>query len=712
MYILNPRLLGLLLSLSILFSTNAQITNEKIWSGAYYPSGIYGIQSMNNGKNYVVLTDLGLEKYSYLNQAKISNLVNGDFHDYSFNSNEEFVLLQESKELIYRHSHKGSWKVLELKSGVEYPIFEGKEIQVPTFSPDASKVAFVYENNLYYQDLVKNQITQITTDGKKEMIINGICDWVYEEEFGYTKFFEWNADGSALAYARFDESEVKNIKLSTYHNRLYPSIMEFKYPKAGEKNSEVSIRCFDLNKQEITEIDLSGAEHYYIPKIKFSHEPNNLFVITSNRHQNTVHVNSYNLDTKKLKNVFIEKDEAWVDTDNLTLEFLSNNQFVWNSERSGYRHLYLYSADGKKAQPLTSGDWEVTEYYGMDEKNGVFYYQSTQNGSTNRVVSKGYLAKRKPEVISEKEGFNHANFSADYTYFINTQSTANAPAVYTLRNNKGENLKTLEDNARLQAKIKEENLSPKEFFQIPNDKGQDLNAWMIKPADFSAKKKYPVLMYVYGGPGVQTVENSWDPFNIWWFQELAQKGYIVVSVDGRGTGGKGVAFKKCIYRELGKYEIEDQIAAGKWLGKQAYIDKDRIGMFGWSYGGYMTSLAMTKGADVFSTGIAVAPVTNWRFYDTIYTERFMRTPQENPSGYDENSPINHVDKLKGKYLLIHGTGDDNVHFQNTVEMTEALIQANKDFDLMVYPDKNHGIYGGNTRLHLYNKMTNFLLENL
>ena len=419
-----------------------------------------------------------------------------------------------------------------------------------------------------------------------------------------------------------------------------------------------------------------------------------------------------NTKTGKTTKLFTEIDEKWIDTDKNIIEFLEDNSFIWASERDGYRHLYWYNENGKLKKQITKGNWEVVEYYGFNPKTKEVFIQTTQNGSINKVISKVNINTGKSLIISEKEGNNIANFSKNYRYFIETSSAVDKPYTYTLKDKDGILIKDLQNNKEQYKRLERDNFVAKEFFTIPNAVGDSMNAWIIKPKNFDKMKKYPVLMYQYSGPGSQSVENSWDNGNALWFNMLAQKGYLVVCVDGRGTGFRGAKYKKATYKNLGKYEIEDQITAAKWLGNQPYVDANRIGIFGWSFGGYMTSLALTKGADTFKLGIAVAPVTNWRYYDSIYTERFMGTPQENPSGYDDNSPTNFAHLLKGKLYIIHGTADDNVHFQNAIEFSEALIQHKKQFDFMAYPDKNHGIYGGNTRQHLYELMTNYILKNL
>lgn len=703
------------LSASFLFASSLksqEITLDKIYSGFYRGQGIAGISPLKTDDYYAVIERGGIAKYAYKNLEKVGYVVEGLFEGYTLSDDGSKILLQLKSQPIYRHSFLGVFEVKDLKSGKTVSVFNGKPVQEPLLSPDASKVAFISENNLYIQDLTSGNITQVTKDGKKNNILNGLADWVYEEEFGHARQYEWSKNGDALIYVKSNESEVPEMNMPIYGDYLYPKDFKFKYPKAGEKNSEVSLWVYHLPSADSKKVDLSQFENYYIPKIFKAHQSGEILVATANRHQNKLDLLSLNIKTNKVKKLFTETDKAWIETDNLTLEFLPDGSLLWASERDGHRHLYWYDASGKLKKQVTKGDWEITDYYGYNPKSQEVLVQTTQNGSINKVVSKINIKTGKSKLISEPEGNNSASFSPNYNYFINTTSTAKMPYQYVLKNGDGKTIKEIQNNDALLKKLKDDQWVAKEFFTIPNDNGDQMNAWIMKPKNFDPNKKYPLFMYQYSGPGSQQVSNSWDGGNGLWFNHLVQQGYIVACVDGRGTGYKGTDYKKATYLNLGKYEIEDQITVAKWFGKQPYIDASRIGIFGWSFGGYMASLAMTKGADVFKMGIAVAPVTNWRFYDTIYTERFLRTPQENPKGYDENSPTEYASLLKGKFLMIHGTADDNVHYQNATVFAEALIQNNKDFDFMTYPDKNHGIYGGKTRHQLYKKMTKFILENL
>ena len=705
----------LFLSVSILVSVGIfaqEITLDKIYSGYYRGKGISGIASLKNGENYAVIESDGIAKYSYKTSQKEGNIVEGKFQSYTFNDDESKILLLKDSEPIYRHSFLGKFDVKDLKSGKVIALNKGNFVQEPAFSPDGSKVAFIAENNLFYQDLNTEKITQITNDGKKNSILNGLADWVYEEEFGHAKLYDWTKNSDAIVFVKSDESAVPEMYIPIYGKQLYPSEMRFKYPKAGEKNSAVSSHLYRLDSGKILPLNLSAFKNYYIPNVYKTAKADEIILITSARLQNASDVLKVNTKTGAVQKLFTETDDKWVDTDNVTLEFLDDNSFIWGAERDGNRHLYWYDQNGKLKKQITKGNWEVTDYYGFNPKTKEVYIQTTEKGSINKVVSKVNIENGKSQLISNAEGNNNASFSGNFNYFIETSSSATKPYTYILKDNNGKSLKELQNNTQQLKKLEDDNWVAKEFITVPNEAGDQMNAWIMKPKNFDKNKKYPLFMFQYSGPGSQSVSNSWDAGNGLWFNHLVQKGYIVVCVDGRGTGYKGTKYKKVTYMNLGKYEIEDQIAAAKWFGKQSYIDQSRIGIFGWSFGGYMASLALTKGADVFKTGIAVAPVTNWRYYDSVYTERFMRTPQENPSGYDDNSPTTYANLLKGKFLLIHGTADDNVHFQNSMEFSEALIQNNKQFEFMAYPDKNHGIYGGQTRPQLYEKMTNFLLENL
>ncbi|RCT54021.1 S9 family peptidase [Winogradskyella sp. KYW1333] len=712
------------LTTSLIYCQNKQITLEEIWSGTFRTEGMQALHSMKNGKQYSILNfdrqtrNSTIDIYDYKTLQKEITLVSSEeiediegFFDYTFSLDESKVILTTNEVPVFRRSRLGEYYVYDINDKSLIKVSE-EFVQEPTLSPDASKIAYGYKNNLYVKDLTTGKVEQITFDGEKNKIINGITDWVYEEEFSFVRAFDWNKDSNQIAFIRFDETSVPEFSMDVYGSDLYQTQQVFKYPKAGETNSIVSLLLYNLNTKKLSEIKVDKSYNdFYIPRLQWTNDANVLSAQYMNRHQNELDLWMINTSSKVSKLVLAEKDKAYIDV-TFDLTFLKDNSFIWTSENDGFNHIYHYSREGELINQVTNGNWEVTNYYGFNEKANTIYFQSTENGSINRDVYSIKLNGKSKKRLTKTTGSNSASFSADFTYFINTHSSATTPPEYTLNIAKsGEVVKSIKDNDKLAQKIGDYKTSKKEFSTI-NVNGNDLNMWMIKPADFDDSKTYPLFMYQYSGPGSQSVANRWNGTNDYWYQMLAQDGYVVVCVDGRGTGFKGAEFKKVTQNELGKYEVEDQIAVAKKLGELPYIDESRIGIWGWSYGGFMSSNALFKGNDVFNMAIAVAPVTSWRFYDTIYTERYMTTPQENPSGYDENSPINHVDKLKGDFLLIHGTGDDNVHMQNTMRMVEALIQADKQFEWMIYPDKNHGIYGGNTRLHLYKKMTNFIHETL
>lgn len=699
------------------------ISLEDIWGGTFRLEWLDALHSMNNGQQYAVLNwdktgATTIDIYDYKTQSKAKTLVNSSqiealksFRSYTFSNDETKLLLVTKSYPIYRHSSLQMVYVYNTQSKTAALLSETM-VQEPTFSPDGSKVAYVYNNNIYIKDLSSSEVTQVTFDGEKNKIINGITDWVYEEEFAFVRAFEWNNDGTKIAFIKFDETQVPEFSMDVYGNALYQRQDVFKYPKAGEANSKVSLHLYDLTTQKHTELKPPKAySDFYIPRIKWTNDTNILSAQYLNRHQNNLDLWMVNTTTNTFNLAFAETDAAYIDiTDNLT--FLEDNSFIWTSEKDGYNHIYHYAIDGTLINQVTQGNWDVTNYHGYNNKAKTIYYQSVENGSINRDVYAVKLNGKGKKRLTSQTGTNAAAFSADYTYFINTFSNATTPTQYTLNDSRtGQQLSKIKDNTKLLNKLKDYQISPKEFSTISVN-GNSLNMWMVKPANFDETKQYPLFLYQYSGPGSQQVANQWLNTNDYWFQMLAQKGYIVACVDGRGTGFKGATFKKVTQLELGKYEVEDQIAAAKQLGNLPYIDANRIGIFGWSYGGFMSSNCLFKGNDTFAMAIAVAPVTSWRFYDTVYTERYMTTPQENPSGYDDNSPLSHVNKLKGDFLLIHGTADDNVHVQNSMRLVAALVQANKQFEWFVYPDKNHGIYGGNTRLHLYTKMTDFIDKTL
>ena len=704
-------------------STNAtsnkkEITLEEIWDGTFSPERMNALNSMN-GNFYSLLNNdkdgiTTVDKYSYATLEKVETIVSSadlndlaSFSSYSFNNDETKIILGTDFKKIFRRSYSGTFYAYDVAS--KNLILIGKDIQEPIFSPDNEKVAYAKDNNIFIKDFSKNALIQVTKDGKKNHIINGITDWVYEEEFAFVRAFEWSKNSQYLAFLRFDETDVPTFSMDLVGSENYPDQLVFKYPKAGEKNADVTLQMFTLSNRNTKKVSLGDYE--YIPRIKWSNNDAILVATTLNRHQNELKLHKVNALRNASTILLNETDKAYIDiTDNLT--FLVDNSFIWTSEKDGFNHIYHYDFNGNLINQITKGNWEVTNYYGFNDSKKTIYYQSVENGSINRGVYSIGLDGENKKLLSNKEGQNNAAFSTNLNYFINTYSTSEIPPIYSLYTAESEMLKVIKDNAKLKEDLATYKMSPKEFSTI-NINGNDLNMWMIKPLDFDENKQYPMFMFQYSGPGSQQVGNKWNAANDYWHNMLAQKGMIVVCIDGRGTGLKGADFKKVTQKELGKFEVEDQIAAAKKLAERSYIDKNNIGIWGWSYGGFMSTNCLLKGNDIFSTAIAVAPVTSWRFYDSVYTERYMQTPQENASGYDDNSPINYADKLEGNYLLVHGTGDDNVHVQNSFRMTNALIEANKQFDQFIVPDRTHSISKGkNMRLNLYTKMTNFVEEHL
>ncbi|GJM32119.1 MAG: peptidase S9 [Saprospiraceae bacterium] len=703
-----------------------QITLEEIWQEyKFMPNYVPGFNFQNDGKHYTRLEGNTIKQYDLTTGAETAVILdattltdnsdfNGRLNGYSFSEDESKMLITSEMESIYRHSYRAKYFVYDRKSGQLSTVFKEGKIQLGSFSPDADKVAFVYQNNLYYKDLASDQVVQVTTDGETNKIINGLADWVYEEEFGKDQAFDWSPNGASLAFIRFDESQVPEFTLTNFHDDLYPEYVTFKYPKVGEKNATVTVHVFDLKSGKTTQMATTLSEDHYIPRIKWTTSSDQLGIIRLNRHQNEIEVLLANVANGKTSTLLKETNKYYISEDVLNnLTFLKDGQhFLWTSEKSGWHHIYLYDMKGKEVQAITQGQWDVTDLYGIDEKEGLVYYQAAQDSPTERQVQSASLKGKRMQKLAAEKGWNIAQFSSTFDYFVLNHSTANTPNAFAVYNKQGKLIRNIETNDGLKAIQQQYGVSDVEFFDFTTSEEVKLNGWMIKPKNYNPNGNYPVLMFVYGGPGSQEATDGWMGQNYWWFQMLAQQGFVVACVDNRGTGARGEEFKKMTYLQLGKYETIDQIEAGKYMAGLSYTDPNRIGIFGWSYGGYMSSLALFKGNDVFKAAIAVSPVTNWKWYDTIYTERFMRTSKENPDGYRNNSPVYFADQLEGNYLLVHGMGDDNVHFQNTAEMANALIAANKQYDTYFYPNRNHGIFGGPTRLHLYTKMTDFLMQKL
>lgn len=720
-----------IISFALIFITlpllaQEKITVETIWKKyAFFGRSVEGFTAMKDGIHFTKFSDDGgqaaISKYKIADYkgsgevlVRLSDLqVDGtqlEIDDYSFNADETKLLLTTRTQSVYRRSYVAEHYIYNLSDKqLEALDMDRAPQTLARFSPDGKSVAYIHANNLYIKELATGTVKQVTTDGYRNAIINGTTDWVYEEEFAFTEAYGWSADSKTIAYLKFDESDVREFTMSYYHE-LYPSLYTFKYPKAGEDNSKVSAHIYQVENGAHTQINLGNYE--YIPRLKWSATAPVLIVQTLNRHQNEVNYHRVVWDGKTASSsvFYTDKSDTYVEIDDNLIFMKDGKSILRTSEKSGFNHIYRVGFDGTEQQ-ITKGDWDVIEFKGIDPANDFIYYTAAKQGAIHRGVYKISVSGKKDIAISAEQGQNDADFTTGMKYFVRSHSTANTPPQYTLCDNSGKVIALMENNDALNERLKKYTLSPKEFMQFELE-GRTLNGWMIKPHNFDPSKKYPVYMNVYGGPGHNTVSDGWEAADYGFHQLLAQEGYIVVSVDPRGTYYRGAAFKKSTYLKLGELETQDFIDVAKALQKMDFVDGKRIGIQGWSYGGFMTSLAMTKGNGIFKMGIAVAPVTNWRYYDNIYTERFMRTPAENASGYDDNSPIHFVENLHGNYFLIHGSGDDNVHYQNSMEMVNALVAANKQFDLFIYPNKDHGIYGGNTRNHLFEMILNYTKNKL
>jgi dipeptidyl-peptidase 4 len=715
------------------FSQNEQkkITLDDIFKSRKFSSrGVMGLHSMKDGVHYFQLKKDSLNVYEYSTGNLVRTIVTSkklipagdtvpiDMSNLTFSADESRLLFATDEEPVYRYSFKSTYYIYDIPAEKLIPLSANGKQRLAAFSPDGSKVAFVRDNNLFVKDISSGIHSpasgiekQITTDGMKNEVINGEADWVYEEEFDNPPAFLWSPDSKKIAFYRFDESNVKEYQL-TYFGDLYPEQYKYKYPKGGETNSKIGILIYSLDSGLKNPVDIGMDTDIYIPRIRWTSDAAGLLVYRLNRHQNKLEFLLADASDGRTKTIYTEENKYFVEI-NDNFYFLKNNKgFLMTSEKDGYNHIYVFDMNGKPIRQLTAGKWDVTSLSGVDEANGLVYYMSSETSPLDRSLYSVSLDGKKKTRITSRPGTYTIDFSASFSYFICNWSDINTPPYITVNKAGGEEVRVLQDNAKLIPVLRENNFSPVSFFSFKLEDGTDLNGWMLKPPDFDPVKKYPVLFTIYGGPGSQTVINRWGAASSW-YQLFAQHGIIVVSVDNRGTGSRGEEFKKCTYLQLGKYETLDQVSAAKYLGTLPYIDKDRLGMWGWSYGGFMTLSCLTKGADYFKLGVAVAPVTNWKYYDDIYTERYMRTPKENPDGYETNSPINHADKLKGKLLLIHGMADDNVHTQNSYDFITALVAANKQFDMQLYPNSNHNIHAGkNTTFHLYQRMTDYILTNL
>ena len=728
------RLIFLVIAALVITSAQAQeakkITLEDILAkGTFRAQSVSGLRSMKDGEHYTTLENgKQIVKYSYktgkevavfFDIAKVPDAPITSFSDYELSNDETKILLTTDVKRIYRHSFTATHYVWNLVTEEFTPLSEKGAQQVPTFSEDGERIAFVRDNNIFIKSLKFGTENQVTFDGEKNKIINGVPDWVYEEEFSYNKALWWSPDTKFLAFVRFDETQVPEFTMPLYSGekphlkefQLYPGEETFKYPKAGEKNSKVTVLVHELRSKTNMKVDIGEDEDIYVPRLKWTPDANNVVVMRVNRLQNKLDVLYANPYTGDSRQFFTEKNKRYIDEnfyDNFV--FLEDGKFVINSERDGWSHLYLFDNNAFELAQLTKGKFDVTKFYGFDKVRNVYYYQAAAESPLRREVYFTSQDGKKKGKISTQQGTNNVDFSSNYNYYINYFSSSKTPTRITLHDNKGTQIRVLQDNTVLNNTMKVLALPQKEFFTFTTAQGVELNGYMIKPEGFDASKKYPVVMTQYSGPNSQSAADSWS--SIGWENYLAQEGFLVACVDPRGTAARGEDFRKITYRQLGKYESDDQVESAKYLGTLPYVDKRNIAIFGWSYGGFMTLMCMEKGGEIFKAGISVAPVTSYRFYDSVYTERYMGLPQDNAEGYDENAPLAHAGDIKGRLLIVHGSADDNVHAQNTYEFTEKMVQAGVQFDMAIYTNRDHGIRGGNTSMHLYTKMTNFLKEQL
>lgn len=720
---------------TLLFAASAMLAGERldlkaVAGGDFAGEALTRVEPMADGETYAQISKDGKQvvKYSFKTGKQVgvifdANAVRGanigSIDGYVMSPDGRRMLIQTHTKRIYRRSFTAEYYIYTLGNSSVVPLSDGGPQQTPIFSPDGNQIAFVRDNNIFLVKLLyDNAESQVTKDGKRNEVINGIPDWVNEEEFATNSSMVFTADSKQICWIRYDESAVKEYSMQMFKGSNpsmdeyadYPGFYSYKYPVAGGENSKVAVYSYDIKSRQTRKMQLPLDADGYIPRIKITSDPTKVAIFTLNRHQDNLSIYMANPLSTVCQLVIQDKVDKYFKEEAMANIKITDRHILMPSDRDGYMHLYLYTLGGQLKRRVTRGNYEVTDVYGYDEATGDVYYAANELGPQDKQV---YVAHQngKTERLTAREGYNSATFSAGYKYFINTWSDINTPVVYTLNNNSGKVLSTLVDNKGLKEKLAAYDLGTRELFSFTTSEGVKLNGWMVKPAGFDASRRYPVIMYQYGGPGNQQVLNSWNigmcGQGALLEQYMAQQGYIVVCVDGRGTGGRGAEFEKCTYLRLGELEAKDQVETALWLGSQPYVDKNRIGIWGWSYGGWNTLMSMSEGRPVFRAGVAVAPPTSWRYYDTVYSERYMRTPKENPSGYDEVNPMARVDKLSGALLICHGLADDNVHFQNTAEYTEALVQADKDFKENIYTNRNHSIYGGNTRNHLFRQIVNF-----
>lgn len=724
-------MMGAVLLLAVKAGT--PILLKDVVSGSYTEQSLRGVRALHDGESFARISEDGksIIRYSFKTGAQTGVLFDAtvakgqkvrNIDDYILSPDENRILIQTATEHIYRHSKKAEYLIYNVQNKTIEELSKNGKQQEPLFSRDGNQIAFVRDGNLFLVKLLFNNAeSQVTKDGKMNEVINGLPDWVNEEEFSFSRAFDFSSDGTMLAWVRYDESKVPIFHIPLYKGLEpaktqfadYPGTYDYKYPVAGAVNSSVAVYSYDIKSHVARKIDLPLDADGYIPRIKFTDTPNQLAVVTLNRHQSEMNLYMCNARSRVCKLILKEKDEKYVkENAYLSLRFYGDH-FILMSDRSGQNQLYWYTTTGQLEKQLTNGKFEVTAFYDYDSKDGSFYYQA-KDGSALRTAVFNVNLKGKTKKLSAQSGSNDAIFSDGGKYFLLVFSNLNTPPVTSLCNNEGKTEKVLITNEQLKQRLQGCDMAQKEFFTFKTTDGIELNGWMMKPANFEAGKKYPVILYQYSGPGSQEVKDSWSTgfFSGGLYESyLCGKGFIVACVDGRGTGGKGAAFEKCTYQHLGYFESHDQVEAAQYVGGLPYVDKDNIGIWGWSYGGFNTLMSMSQDTPAFKAGVAVAPVTSYRFYDTVYTERYMRTPNENPDGYDYNA-LSRAGKLHGNLLICHGLADDNVHFQNTAEYAEALVQAGKQFDMQVYTNRNHSIYGGNTRLHLLTRISNFFIDNL
>ena len=727
-------MIGLCLLLTVGMMAGKKLELKDVTSRDFNASTMFALKALPDGDSFARISEdqKRVEQYSFRTGKQVGVLfdvddvkepVLGSVDDFIISPDGQRILIQTGTERIYRHSFTATFYLYSVSDHRMVLLSENGPQQTPLFSPDGKQVAFVRDNNIFLvSQLDAPQEQQITTDGKRNEVINGIPDWVNEEEFGNDRTMVFTKDGSHVVWVRYDEAAVKQYSMPLFKGLKpekkeyadYPGFYTYKYPIAGEQNATVTVWSYDVVTRKTQQLQVPLDKDGYIPRLIMTSDAEKVAVYTMNRHQDCLRIYMANATTGEVRMAIEEKVDKYVREEAMSDIRITDRHILLPSDRSGYMHLYLYDLNGKLIRQIEDGDYEVSVVYGYDEKTGDTYYASHENGATEQQIWVAHKNGRR-ECLTRQAGWSTALFSNNYKYFIHTWSDLNTPTVCTLCNNKGKVLETLVENQALTDRLSAYDLGKRELFTLTTADGVELNGWMVKPADFDPNRKYPVVMYQYGGPGNQQVKNAWDigqaRRGALLEQYLCQQGFLCVCVDNRGTGGRGAAFEKCTYLKLGQLESHDQVEAALWLGQQSYVDKNRIAIWGWSFGGFNTLMAMSEGREVFCAGIAIAPPTSWRYYDTIYTERYMRTPQENATGYDD-CPIARVGKLHGALLLCHGMADDNVHFRNTAEYTEAMVQADKDFRQLVYTNRNHSIYGGNTRAHLYRQCVDFFMEKM